>query len=381
MEMPWLQTPTIDTMPAVNRRLLQYWLEQACHMMTLDPENNPLSSPIVQRLPDSDALCHALQCVSGGYEYYYEPSSINESLKERGKALRSIRQELQASMAVTVQTFVAVWMLGISATWLDSVHVFGKEHLLAARKILDQLLQQDDFTADRVFRPFIVGAYIWWDMACSLLVPAAEQIPLDTPEIHTAVISLRGEYCTLVSHATELFFYLGCLGRYCRALAELMVSDIEFEADMEQKLISWANAATEPTLNRLNETFRLHGLIMIHRLGSRSLLRKEGDQQEGYIRQCAMTIFQNISRIDIDNAAFKFVAIPLLSAAAELQESDGQLRRQTMAWFSAQYSINRAPPNKWAPLLLAELWTRTDAGERLTWLQLMLQKRWTLMMG
>lgn len=378
LEIPWLQSCALTAIPAVNRRLLQFWLENVCHMMTLDPDNNPMSFPIVEQLVDSKALVHALQSVSAGHELFYSPLSITKSIEERGKALCSIRQEIQSSTAIRVQSFLAVWVVGISSQWIDySFEAFGEEHLMAARCILDRLLQQKDFPVDHPLRPFIVGAFIWWDMACSLLVEPSKQRPLDTPELCAAVTSLRGKFCTLMSHATELFYHLCCLGRYCRALLETGVHDVEFEDLIEQELLLWEHSSEAQTLKNLNESFRLHGMVMLYRLCKRNA----GIDSEDYIRSLSRNILHYISQISTDSPLFKFVHIPLLSAGAELSKKDEDLRIQVVKWFAVLYSLTRLPTSKRATELLYDLWARKDAGEQITWLQLMIQKGCILMLG
>ena len=248
---------------------------------------------------------------------------------------------------------------------------------MAARTILDNLLQQSDFHADNVFRPCIVGTFIFWDMMCSVLVSPSEQRPLNTPEIYTAVASLRGQYCTIISHAIELVYYLGCLGRYCRAFTELGTRDANYEIYLENQLLEWEDSADSEPLKTLNESFRLHGLVMLNRLCRRCT--RESD--EDFIRTCAIGIIHNVSQIRTDGPLFKFVVIPLMSAGAELTELDEEMRSQVLDWFGILSSICRHQTNQWATELLRELWSRNDAGMQLTWLQLMLQKDWALMLG
>lgn len=378
LELPWLQSRALTTIPAVNRRLLQFWLENVCQVMTLDPDNNPMSFPVVEHLADSKALVHALQSVSAGYELYYAQPSLTTSMEERGKALYTMRQEIKAPTAIRVQSFLAVWILGLSSQWIDhSVGKFGEEHLMAARSILDSLLQQRDFPADHPFRPFIIGAFIWWDMACSFLVEPSKQRPLDTPGIHAAVALLRGKFCTLMSHATELFYHLCGLGRYCRALLDSGIRNPEFEDLMEQELLTWEHSSEEESLRNLNEIFRLHGLIMLYRLCKRDT----GFDNEDYIRGRSQMVLHNISLISTDSPLFKFVTIPLLSAGAELSDQDQELRVQVVKWFAVLYSHVRLPNLHWATALLYDLWARKDGGEQITWLQLMVEKGWALMLG
>jgi hypothetical protein len=379
VETPWIWSLSWFATPALNRRLLQYWLENASHMMTLDPDNNPMSFPIVEQLLESEPLLHAVQSISAAYELFYDPPSIQDSLVERSKALRTVREELGAQTAIRPQTFLAVYMLGVSSPWIDhSPCSFGQEHLLAARSILDQLLQQPDFV-DHPYRSFIIASFIWWDMSCSLLVDPAEQQPLDTPEIYAAVTSLRGKFCAIVSHAIDLYYELGRLGRYCRRIYDHTSRDLSLEDEIESRLLAWEHLNNDEPLRTLNETFRLHGLLMLYRLCNRS--DELGEGAEDYIRQSSLSILQNISQIRTDSPVFKFVHIPLLNAAAELTAEDEALRKQVMDWCAVLYSTNRSPTNTWASQLLQTNWKLKDEGKGSTWLHLMLRKQWRLNLG
>ncbi|KPI43790.1 uncharacterized protein AB675_6336 [Cyphellophora attinorum] len=374
---PWLHSRQLVTLPAVNRRLLQYWVENVSQIMTLNPENNPMSFPIVQQLDDSEALVHALQSVSAGHECFYDLSALSTSLEERGKALCTIRKEIQSTTAIRLQSFLAVWMLGFSSQWINNdIHDFGQEHLMAARSILEGLLLQRDFGPDHPFRPLVIGAYLWWDMACSFLVHSSEQTAIDTAQVCAAVTSVRGKFCALVSHATELFYYLCCLGRYCRALVDTGSKNQAFEDYIEQELLMWDNRADGKTLHLLNEAFRLHGIIMLRRI-----CQSVDNDNERYIRSCVIALLDNISKIGTKDPVFKFTTIPLVSAGAELTSQDQQLRTRVTEWNAVIYSYNRLLTNTRVTTLLLDLWSRKDAGQPTDWLRLMLENGWLLMLG
>jgi hypothetical protein len=216
-------------------------------------------------------------------------------------------------------------------------------------------------------------------MSCSLLVDPAEQQPLDTPEIYAAVTSLRGKFCAIVSHAIDLYYELGRLGRYCRRIYDHTSRDLSLEDEIESRLLAWEHLNNDEPLRTLNETFRLHGLLMLYRLCNRS--DELGEGAEDYIRQSSLSILQNISQIRTDSPVFKFVHIPLLNAAAELTAEDEALRKQVMDWCAVLYSTNRSPTNTWASQLLQTNWKLKDEGKGSTWLHLMLRKQWRLNLG
>lgn len=86
MELPWLVTPSssrADEMTASHyrstiysnnhSRQLQYWFEQACHIMVLDPGTNPMGLPILKYLNETPSLLHAIQSLSAAHENYTGP--------------------------------------------------------------------------------------------------------------------------------------------------------------------------------------------------------------------------------------------------------------------------------------------------------------------
>ena len=68
--MPWMITKPIAEpwLGIVNpkKKLLQYWLEKTNRIMTVCPENNPLSYPLLEHLVSTPSLLHVVQSVSAG---------------------------------------------------------------------------------------------------------------------------------------------------------------------------------------------------------------------------------------------------------------------------------------------------------------------------
>jgi len=155
--------------------------------------------------------------------------------------------------------------------------------------------------------------------------------------------------------------------------------DVALEDELELRLLSWEHSSQVEPVRTLNETFRLHGLVMLHRLCGRH--SPHVSDTEAYIRECSLSILQQISQIRSDSPVFKFVHIPLLNAAAELTAEDQPLREQVLDWCAVLYSTNRSPTNTWAIELLQGHWEQKDAGGYDTWLHLMLQKSWRLNLG
>lgn len=380
VEDPRLNSRSLSAeMPALKKRLMQHWLEKASHLWSLDHDNNPMSFPIMEQLLEAESLVHTLQSVSAAYEFFYDTRQMHEAREERGKALSAIGRELRLQPTVTPQMYLTVYMLGVSSPWIDnSPSEFGQVHLMAAKSIVDSLLQQPTFI-NHPYRTFTVASFVWWDMSCSLLISPAEQTSLDAVELSNAVSSLQGKFCAITDHAIELVYQLGLLGRYCRCLYEGSIPDLVLEEAFESHLLSWKHTnGTEP-IKSYNEILRLHGLIMLYRLCG----RKTGStiHTEAYIRDCVLSILQKVSIIPTDSPVFKFIHIPLFNAAAELKADDVFWRNEVLSWCAVLYSTNRSPTNKWALQLLESHWQFQDAGSSQTWLQVMLDKGWRLNLG
>lgn len=375
-EMRWMADPGLAKR-SINRRLLQYWLEKVSQIMVIDIDENPMSFPLLAYLSKSDSLVHTLQSISAAHETYYHPRSLDICLEERCKALKSIREELESEHTLEPQSFLTVFMFGLSSSWIDdNIYNFGQEHLLAARAILDKILFRKDFRNDP-FRSFILGAYIYWDMTCSFLVDPKEQRALDTPEMCEAIQNLDGSVHQVSLEATKLFYELACVGRYCRTTIDTGERDVLAEIHFEERLSRWRSAGPEDSPNAwLTESFRLQGLIMIYRICGRPFALDDEETEE-IIENYAHQVTICILKIQAHWTYFKFIPIPLLVAAAELTSLD--MRNQAKAWFQALYSINRLQCNLRAMDLLTELWDLRDSGVRMSWLELLLQKGWKIM--
>ncbi|KAI8295387.1 hypothetical protein K4K56_012020 [Colletotrichum sp. SAR 10_98] len=136
LEDPWMGEVKPD------RKLLQYWLEQTSHMLSLRADDNPLSYPLLEHLVSTSSLLHAVQSISAGQERFFEQSSLVPCLKQRGLTLQALRCEMRDVGQITPATLVTIFLQGVSWTWTEGhTKDYGKEHLCAARSLLDTMLQ------------------------------------------------------------------------------------------------------------------------------------------------------------------------------------------------------------------------------------------------
>lgn len=382
----------------VNMRLLQYWFERMCQIMSLDPDRNPMSFHLLKYLSASSSLVYVIQCVSAAHEQYFQPSQMAVCLEERSKALRDLRQELQSQSSGSPLSSLIVLMLGMSSSWITPRPTdYGREHLVAAQAFVDMALEQPVPVDDDLMH-LTMGFYVYWDMACSFCLDLAHHPPISRPRLAAYVAAARSRFHTITSHSIDLYYLLGQIGRYCRTVTEGLPRDLVRETTFEADLNSYSSAEEDPSANLLTEAFRNHGLLMLYRLCGRTIYmalevapdEEEAEAEEGGegdtnekcpVRALALRTLEMLLVTPISSPHVNLHTIPLLTAGAELTLKDSELRERVIEQLQAVYSTNRIPPTLWVIELLQELWRLRDSGVEMTWLQLMLAKEWRLRIG
>ncbi|CAH0051501.1 unnamed protein product [Clonostachys solani] len=396
-EIPWLANPGLNppwkTRP--NGRLLQFWMEIASHILTMSPDHNPLSFPLIPLLAESPSLLHAVQSVSAGYEVFFQQSSLDLCLTERGLALEFVRKELQehtAGSPISPASVLSVFVLGISASWVETTPTtYGQEHLVAGRIMLDKLLRDEKTRSDPI-TTFLLGWYLHWDMACSLVASLDGLLPLDPPEMGLTVREMQSSFHPMTGFSTELFYILSRLGRYCRQVCKHpQQRDEILETAFHQQLISWQPKCEAQDHVDLNDAFKYHGLITLGRVcgqasqASLDWTNAPGPtaevEGEAKLREYTLKCLDATSAVPLESLCTNYLAIPLLTAGSELTSGDLASREKVIVLFRALYSRNRLQVNIWAIELLDELWALRDLGINLSWMELQTQKQWVLQFG
>lgn len=409
VEMPWLSSGPYDNplygVSNKNQRLLQLWMERTCQIMTIDPNDNPFSFPITEHLLKSDSLLHALQSVSAGYEAYYKRPNLALCLEERHRALVSLQIELKHPCRPSPSTFLAIYMLGLTASWIERDRaVFGLEHFGGARAIIDSMIEAQLEDSNAPANPtlnLIFGAYIYWDMCCSMFANPEHIMPLNTPQIYQYIQSMRNKYHPICGFSIELCYLLGNLGRYCRRVLEGWDRDLVMEATFEEQLVQYTGPEDNPLLATTNDCFRNHGLILLYRIcgipskPQPSLAAHDDDEfavpvlvgtdetsdvdTEEIIRALASEIITKLSEIPLSSSTMNIQEVPLLTAGSELSPDSCTEREAVKTRLLSLYSRNRCPPNLWACDLLDAHWNfRDKTGSKISWLALSLRKGWRI---
>ncbi|KAH8673202.1 fungal-specific transcription factor domain-containing protein [Ilyonectria robusta] len=379
---PW----TGDSPP--NKRLLQYWLEQSSKMMSVDPNNNPLSFPLLRYLAASPSLVHAVQSVGAGQETFFNSSSLGTCLEERGRALKLVRQELANSARPPLTSLLTVFILGVSTPWLESQpQSYGKEHLNGARAVINLVLSEKGMAEDPLMK-FLLGWYIWWDMCCSFIADSDDLSTVDTPKILAILQPNSDAFHPMNGFSSELYTYVASASRYCRRVLDHRGRDPAHEVEIETKLLAWQPDDRHPHLARLSMAYRNHALIMLYNtcpdsgLPMRTITSDDGleiiEGTEAIVRFYALQTLRNLLSTPMHEACVIFQTMPLLTAAAELKECDVSLRGDVIIRCKALYSICRIAVMLRCIDMLDELWALRDRGVEITWMELSLTKSWRL---
>ncbi|CAI6046252.1 unnamed protein product [Clonostachys chloroleuca] len=387
-EMPWLSDMIVlDSWPrdsALDKRLVQHWVEQTSQLWSIDRNNNPLSLPVLQHLTTSPSLLHAIQSVSAGHENYFNNSGLQTCLEERGRALKLVREELRDATSIPVSSMLTIFLLGTSSPWIQS-DSWGKEHLDGARALIKVMLSRKGIREESLTQ-FLLGWYLYWDMTCSFLDDPENNSHLSTSDILQSV-QLDGDlFHPIIGFSSTLYAQVADVGRYCRRILEQQPQDPEFEETMEEQLVQWCPRDDDKCLHDLSLAYRNHGLLMLyqtcHRLPDPMRLiidPCDDDGSEGLIvgtenvvRSYALEIIRMVLEIPLNEPCANFQSMPLLSAAAELTSEDSALREDVIVQFKALYSTDRVLVHLQSIDLLQELWNLRDCGVVMSWMELSL---------
>ncbi len=396
-----------------DKKLLRYWLDQASQVMVIDPDINPLSLPILEHTHRSPSLLHAVQSIAAAHENYFDPSKLERSLEERHYALSLVRNELSSSAKDVGAVFLTVLMLGMSESWTasDEAMEATAQHLRGLRSIVDIALAQDVHMG---LTPFMLGAYLYWDMSCSFLIPSALQVPTNTPEISSAVLRCEQQYHPMGGYAMKMIYIIGVLGRYCRLVFETGIPDDELETNLERELLAWVPNYENRELGVLSDAYRHYGLLNLAALCYRRRSRRMGPLPERFesiwsasscvpsddhdtdfegcsflsmfelelsIQNRAILLTRLLTNVPASHHSVNFQALPLLAAGSELTAGDCEERELVRKRYRELYSLNHLRENLRALDLLEELWTRRDSGEAVTWFDLMAVKGHSVMLA
>lgn len=382
-ETNWVSSP-MDAI--INRRLLQYWLERVSQILVLDPDDNPYSFPILGHITKSCALIHIIQSISACHEQYFSAQASVIALEERGKAIASFRKEINGPKSTPQAALLTTMLLALSHGADDDMADFGKQHLFAARILINELLQHSSylFEHDDLSR-LCFGMYVYWEMCTAFLVDPNEEPEFNTLNMSIAVQRMGRWHHPMYGYCTELIFILMNVGRHCRQVLHSPRCIPTRETILEQQLLKWNACSANSSLEHLYEALRKHGLIFLYRICGCNGYFSNPDLNdlslEGLIHNYAVETVHHLLEIPMTSNYLNFQSLPLLTAGSELKKMDCSLRNQVLQRLRAVYSLNRLPVNLYVVQLLEELWILRDNCHSSSWLRHMLHKGWRLLLG
>ncbi|KAF2188462.1 hypothetical protein K469DRAFT_724446 [Zopfia rhizophila CBS 207.26] len=284
-----------------NKRLMHYWFENTSRMMTVSPDNNPLSPPLLEHLLSTPSLVHAVQSVNAGQEIFFQRSTLQTCLGERGLAIQALQRELQDPSQIKPPSLISVFLLGISWSWTeDRPHCYGKEHLSGAHALLDKMLA-DEQKREEPLVQYILGWYIYWDLSCAFIADPDDFYPLNTAGMLAAVKIMRASFHPMIGFSAELFYLLASLGRYCRQTMKTGVRDLALEATFKEQLIAWKPTHDDKMLVDMSYAYRNHGLIMLYEVCERFYVPENSMECWKQSRDYAQTTRSLTRRLALDS--------------------------------------------------------------------------------
>jgi hypothetical protein len=414
-------------LPNANPRLLQRWMERISQIMVTDPDNNPLSFPVIPLLQNCPSLVHSLQSMSAGYECHFQGKNLVICLEERDRALVALQEELRSDARPTNLTFLTIFMVGFATPWIyGDVYTCGQEHLDAARRVVQSLVANvGDAAGHDTMLHFIVGCHIYWEMCCALVADPSDLDPINETPLLCYLHMTRTTCHALGGYSLELFCLLASVGRYCRRILDGDDRDLLTEAAFEQRLLTYSGPpeGQHNLYGVANDCLRNHGLMLLYRIcgsspaggtssfglysgmdlntsqavscfglldhtcsktlccGLRSIFFSTSSWFKTRTRQLLTSLQVNEANKDIiiqrlaHDTVDKMLHVPLsspilnmlglaiLTAGSELGPTDVGERKECRTRMESLYSRNRCPPNLWACQLLDELWKVRDSTE------------------
>lgn len=378
----------LDALLHAGGHLVRYWVEKASRILVTSEDENPFAYPIMEHLLSSQSLLHVVRSIASAHQHFFQESRLRQGLEERIKGIGSLRNELSRTSQSLHTLFLSVYLLGVSSSYFDSdLSDFGQEHLSAAEEIVRRMLADEECRRNHLTR-FVVGVYVYWDMSCSFLASPREEFadPFSGDVYAFITTDMVGLQHPVTGPCIELFFVLAALGRYIRYTMAGGTRDHALELRLEEELLSWECADSEPssTWQLTAEAFRKHGLIMFCR---HCCSTSDEDALDTFpaikhlTQQYAIDIVTSLSGIPVTSTHLALQPIPLVTAGAELTLAQGELRIETKARLLAIYSCSRIPSNLVAANLLDRIWQIAADGGSVGWLELLDQNNMKLRVG
>ncbi|RFU33060.1 hypothetical protein B7463_g3291, partial [Scytalidium lignicola] len=342
--------------------------------MTIEPlPSNPFSFPLLESLQISRSLFHLVRSLSLANQANYKMSQMVQSLDERGLAIVALQKEIKNRSVPCGLLLLSTLCLGISSSWMNgNPSDFGSEHLSAVSAMINKAFAYGVGPPDDMYY-LAIGFYIYWDTACSFLTPFNQAIFLREELFQIARdLSTKRPPHAVTGIATELLYILGKVGRYQRQVLDTKRRNIDQENLLEAQLTDWKTPSAEQELQNIAECYRLTGFLMLY--------SSKGDEMyDGVISEYAGRIVDMLDKIPMTSPRLNFQGLVLMIVGGEI--SDPRRRDIVITRFRALYRRKKLQVNLYGEQLVKEVWTLRDYGTRCSWLSVMLDHGWNIMLG
>jgi len=335
--------------------------------------SNPFSFPLLESLSISRSLFHLVRSLSLADQASYKIPQMVQSFDERGLALIALQKEIKNKSVPCGLLLLSTLFLGMSSSWMNgNPSDFGVEHLSAVSAMINKAFAHGVGPPDEMYY-LAIGLYVYWDMACSFLTPFNEALSLREEVFQIArELSTNRPPHAVTGVAAELFYILGKIGRYQRQVLDIKQRNVDQEKLLEAQLTDWKTPPGERELQNIAECYRLIGFLMLY--------RARGDESyDGVISVYAGRIVDMLDEIPTTSPRLNFQGLVLMIAGGEID--DPRRREIVKARFQALYRRKRLQVILYGQQLVEEVWALRDQGTRCSWLTVMLDHGWRIMLG
>ncbi|KAH8883548.1 hypothetical protein GQ53DRAFT_846756 [Thozetella sp. PMI_491] len=385
----------------VENELLRHWFDHAWIFMGIVPQaENPLTYGIFSYLRRSRALRHSIQCISQAHLGYFLDTQLAEVLEERSRALASLRLEIERTFLggpspLRTQYLRTILLssliLGLTSGWLTR-DLNGLHFLTGARQVVPLLLESGE-VHDAVTQ-YILGLYLYWESMASYIEPweppeQEAELYEQQEESRLALLCsihdrhLAGTVHPVTGLAAGVFPLVFAAGRYYRRIVQGFPEDLECVESLRLKLEQWQPPARpEGLVNShmlllLADAYRAAALLMVHQAQSISDGRPDICDSIG-ARAAVATILRLLMMVSPGDPLLSSVGPFLIIAGSEFGEHEVE-SRQRVRWVASEVTrYTRVQAFSSALDLVEDVWAERACGHHITWLELMLQKRYTL---
>ena len=402
--------------------LVSHYFNHVCGIYScFDSVSNQFRTLVVEKCATSSTIRFTIESMAVGHLANFYPHIANLGNAKRGRAWKSLQQDLQLLRLgkVSIDTvLLALLLLGLSSSWHQASNL-GLQYLFIARDLVQVKLQRNEQSPHD---DFLLDALIYWEMLASFMdpVPMAALHGIKSPDLTLAPRSIPITPHPWTGVSSEIFFVLAEIGRILRRRVRngaLGDGDAEWATHLERLLYKsvppQAADVVDPQDKRtpvgdlllVAKAYRLVGLLEIYRAfpalfwervsqaGPEYAPRTEqscfADELDSRLTELACHTLDLVRTIPITSGACRLLPLIMLISGSQLRLPDGEapdatrhdeivdarfLVEQRMLVLSRKYPSR---PQLCALDIVKEVWDRADArSPGAHWIDVAHEKSW-----